>query len=421
MTRTTYRARWLMPVTAPPIENGLIVVEDGLLASIAHADPNERADVDFHDAVVMPGFVNAHTHLELSFCQGSVPFQGSFVQWVENLVALCRQATSPDQLTDALQVGLQCSLDAGVTLVGDIGYGLRSIGGWRNAPIGVVGFLEVLGMGPRRFSSHDQSFERLRALCDETVVSDRFRVGLSPHAPYSVDATVIRDIVAYAKTAHRPIAMHLAETLDEVRFLAQGDGPFRDLLERWGLWDGSFEVPRCLPVEYAERVGLLECRPVLCHVNYATDHELDLLARYRSHVVYCPRSHAFFRHDTHPWRDMLDRGINVCVGTDSLASNQTLSVLDELRFLFRQNPDINPDRLIAMGTIAGARALGCGKFAGSLEVGKAADWVVVPLADTDTSLPAVNVLACDAKPAAVYRAGEPVFVDGSRGRSYDRN
>jgi len=428
MPRITYRARWLVPISSPPIENGRLVVKDGRIVSVERASGIDPRAVDLGDVAVVPGFVNAHTHLELTYCRQRVPYAGSFVRWVEDLVALYPGDRSEDSLCASVREGLRQSLAAGVTTLGDIGYGARSVDTWRRAPANVVGYLEVLGMGPRRAEPHRQSFELLKAVCDEANERDPeavrapptggshsargrsgslCRVGLSPHAPYSVDTAVYRRIIEYVTAARRPICTHLAETPEETQFLADGTGPFRELLERWGLWDGSFEPPGCSPIEYASRLGLLACRPLLIHVNYVRDDDLDRLSASTCPVVYCPRSHRFFQHEPHRFRDMLDRGIRVCIGTDSLASTDSLSVLDELRFLRAEDGTIRNERLLRMGTIAGARALGLDAQVGSLEPGKRADLAVLPLSEPGTSEPAEDVLRGQALPTAVYLGGEP--------------
>jgi len=158
MPSITYRARWLVPIDSPPIENGRLVVEDGRIAAVERASRTDTGAVDLGDVAVVPGFVNAHTHLELTYCHQRVPFRGSFVRWVEDLVALYPDDRSEDLLCASVRQGLRQSLATGVTTLGDIGYGRRSVDSWRRASIHVGGYLEVLGMGPRRSAPHRQAF-----------------------------------------------------------------------------------------------------------------------------------------------------------------------------------------------------------------------------------------------------------------------
>jgi cytosine/adenosine deaminase-related metal-dependent hydrolase len=419
MSNTTYQARWILPVTSDPIENGCIVVDEGRITSIGKVGPRVSSATDLGDVVLLPGFVNAHTHLELSFCRGCVPYRGSFVGWLQDLTALLtgEHATDEETLRESLRTGIRQSLAAGVTAVADIGHNRNPLQEWARAPLHTVGFLEVLGMGSRRAADHKRSIRRAVALCEQSDASDRRaaraeargslkRVGISPHAPYSTDTSVYREAITYAVKNRRPICTHLAESREEGAFLADGTGPLRELLEMWNLWDGSFAPPACSPIEYASRIGLLGCDPLLAHVNYVTDHDLQLLKQSAPSIVYCPRTHAFFGHEPHRWAEMIARGLNVCIGTDSLASNDTLSVLDELRFVWRQGVPVRPARLLAMGTTAGARALGWHHEIGSLEPGKRADFVTIPLAHRQTGDPIDDLLSSDTTPAAVYLSGD---------------
>ncbi|HOB72912.1 MAG TPA: amidohydrolase family protein [Phycisphaerae bacterium] len=396
-----YRARWIIPVAGPPIENGRLEVVDGCIASVQRASGPGGDALDLGDVAVLPGLVNAHTHLQLTFCRGRVPYRGSFTQWIRDLASPARQDL-PGSPETAIEAGLRESLQAGVVAVADIGHGRAAAECWRRAPLAVIGFHEVLGIGPRARQDHERSFEAAARVCEKassTPAPPTFGIGLSPHAPYSTDPAVYRQAIAFCRRTGRPICTHLAETSEEWQFLADATGPFRELLEEWGLWDGSFESPGCSPVSYAHRLGLLACRPLLAHVNYASDEDLDLLAGSGASVAYCPRTHRFFEHQPHRYAEMLRRGINVCIGTDSLASNETLSVLDELRFLRREDRHLSDEQLLTMATLAGAKALGLEDRIGSLSPGKRADFVVVPLDNPATREPLADVLTSTRVPS----------------------
>lgn len=399
MSRISYRARWIIPVAGPPIENGRLEVVNGRIASVERAAGPGGDALDLGDVAVLPGFVNAHTHLQLTFCRSRAPYRGSFTQWIRDLASPARQdlAGPPETAIDA---GLWESLQAGVAAVADIGHGREAVDCWRRAPLAVVGFHEVLGVGPRARQDHERSCETAARVAEAASPSrlpasggPDLRIGLSPHAPYSTDPAVYRRAIEFCRRTGRPICTHLAETREEWQFLADATGPFRELLEEWGLWDGSFEPPGCSPVSYAHQLGLLACRPLLAHVNYASDEDLDLLAGSGASVAFCPRTHRFFEHQPHRYAEMLRWGINVCVGTDSLASNQTLSILDELRFLRREDRRLSDRTLLAMGTLAGARALGLDDRIGDLAAGRRADFVYVPLEHSATRDPLEDVLA----------------------------
>jgi aminodeoxyfutalosine deaminase len=188
--------------------------------------------------------------------------------------------------------------------------------------------------------------------------SERLIVGVTPHAPYTVEAEGYRRCLDFANSNNRPLATHLAETPDEAEFLAEQTGPFRYLWEVGvNAWDDR--VPRYDggPIRLARDLGLLIFRRYLAHVNYCDDDELEILARGRASVVYCPRTHAYFGHRPHRWREMLARGINVAVGTDSCASSPDLNLVDDLRLLRRIAPEVSAVELWGMATTRAATAL----------------------------------------------------------------
>ncbi|MHC4441454.1 MAG: amidohydrolase family protein [Planctomycetota bacterium] len=413
MSRTFFHARWIVPVTSEPIENGRLVVEDGRIVSVGRATKGEAKAVDLGDAVILPGLVNAHTHLELTCCRDRVGYQGSFSDWIARLTAINPHSGPSDVLVSSIADGFEQSMAAGVTTVADIGAGPRVFKEWTQSSINTVGFLEILGMGLMRLMAHERSMTKVTELCQSDtglVTNEVIRcIGISPHAPFSTETSIYRDAIAYAQRTSRPISTHLAETREELQFLADGTGPLRELLEKFSLWDGSFKPPGCSPVQYAQQLGLLECNPLLIHLNYVSDAELDLIAGKDCSIVYCPRSHSFFEHQPHGYRDMLARGLNVCMGTDSLASNDSLSVLDELRFLRGQDRTLSNQQLLNMATMAGARALKLDHRIGSLEPGKKADLAVIPLANPHTDDPVDDLLTGNLTSSVIYISGKPVY------------
>jgi aminodeoxyfutalosine deaminase len=400
------KARFVVPVDGPPIENGTVHFEGGHIVAVGPASQFAvRGVIEYGDAVILPGFVNAHTHLELSLLAGRVPPSSDFVDWLRRLIAArTEDLQSADDAAEyfvrAVRVGITESVSSGVTTVGDITASPRITRPvLADSPIRALSFGEVIAMGKGR----DLLPMRLNAAADFEHQSERLRVGVSPHAPYSVEPAGLRECGQRARVADMPLCVHMAETADEERFIRSGEGPFAEFLADLGLWDENIAHSDCTPVELLGATGVLGSQTLLAHANYVSDHDIELIAAAGASVVYCPRTHAAFGHPPHRVRDMLRAGVNVCLGTDSLASNPSLSILDELRFLHSEWHDVAPDDLLAMGTIRGARALGFGDSVGSLAPGKSADLAVIPL--PPSAMDWHEILSSPQSPVAVYVGG----------------
>jgi cytosine/adenosine deaminase-related metal-dependent hydrolase len=277
----------------------------------------------------------------------------------------------PGFANDGTRAGIAQSLSFGVTTVGDITLNpaiTRRL--LRQAGMTGVSFGEVLGMAGRR----EQLEGRLAAAMDTACDGDGLTAGIEPHAPYSLDLPGYQRCVEEANRRGMPLATHLAETPDEATFLADGSGEFARLWRALGDWRD--DVPRFQggPVRAMASVGLLDSPALLAHVNYASDEDLALLVGRRASVVYCPRTHAYFGHPPHRFAEMLERGINVALGTDSAASSPDLNLLEEARLVHRLRPDLPLPLLFEMITTRGARALGMEREVGRLAVGMRASY-----------------------------------------------
>ncbi len=399
MSTRILEADWVIPIDAPPIRGGAVAVAGvgagagvgaddarrilaiGPIADIRTRYPGaDRLDLTGH--TLLPGLVNAHTHLELSDCTpGESPPDG-FVGWLVRM--LTRTRVPDDHLAQrsahGVRQGIAQCLRYGVTTVGDISrqcHITRPI--LRQSPLRVVSYGEIMAMAQRRSLLQP----RLDLAADRACQSDRLHIGLTPHAPYSVEPDGYRASLQRAVADSLPLATHLAESSAEAEFLASHTGPFRDLWDAWLTWDDHVPTYAGGPIRYARDLGLLDYPTLLAHVNYADDDELALLAAGRASVVYCPRTHAFFGHPPHRFDDMLARGINVALGTDSCASSPNLNLLDDLRLVHRLYPDLPLETLFTMATLNGARALGLSHDVGSLSPGKAADILAFPISGPD--------------------------------------
>jgi cytosine/adenosine deaminase-related metal-dependent hydrolase len=373
----TLTARWVFPVDGPLLERGTIsIAGERIVAVEPHG--TRIADRDLGNVAILPGLVNAHTHLDLSGARGKVPPSAVFTDWLSAVIAY-RRSRSPDEACADIRAGLAESLRAGTTLLADIAAEGRSWNELVAAPVRAVVFHELLGL------SLDRAREAERAALQwlgSHAATPSCRPGLSPHAPYSFRAELLPTLAGAAKR----ITIHLAESAAEMELLQRQTGPFVSFLAERGVWDPSGLA------RSAEHIVQLTsgAEAVLCaHGNYL---DPDTPIPPRGTIVYCPRTHATFGHPPHPFRQFLARGVRVALGTDSLASNPDLDLLAEARFLHANYPDVPGQVLLRMATLSGAEALGWADETGSLTPGKSADLVVVPLPDEAVSDPHALVL-----------------------------
>lgn len=364
----TLTAQWVLPVEGSPLERGTITLSGDRIVSV-DAQGTRSADLDLGHAAIMPGFVNAHTHLDLTHLRGKVPPTRNLVDWLR-VIASHRQSDSSEETARAIQAGIVESLSRGTTLVGDIASGGRSWDALRSSPLRAVVFYELLGLAAARAE------EFWTGACDWLKAhppSGLCKPALSPHAPYSVRRSLFEKAAEQARGQRVPLMIHFAESREELHLLGRRQGPFVDFLRERGVWDpaGLVESPGQLLLILAQVENLL-----LAHGNYL-DPSKPLPPN--STIVYCPRTHAAFGHTPHPFRDFLANGVRVALGTDSLASNPDLDVLAEARFLHARYPDVPGAVLLRMATLSGAEALGCQSETGSLTPGKSADLVILSL------------------------------------------
>lgn len=398
---TLLTARYVAPVIGSPLEDGGVLIRAGRVEAVdRRAALSAESVIDFGDAVICPGFVNAHTHLELSHLAGKLSPTPDLADWLGRLVESLGQASAG--AAEPVLAGIGQSIASGVTLVGDITREpavVRPLLAASN--LRSVSFGEVIAIGTRR----GLLGERVNAAAATEHACERMRVGISPHAPYTLEPDGLTACATRAQYAALPICIHLAETRDEEIFMLRAEGALAEHLKRLGVWDAEITAAGVRPVELVDRCGLLTSRTVAAHANYVTDAEIALLARRGTSVAYCPRTHAAFGHEPHPYRVMIEAGVNVCIGTDSLASNPSLSVLDELRFLWRRGDGLDADTLLRLGTLNGAIALGWSDSAGAITPGMPADLAVVPIEPGPKRRGIAAMFEADAPPRAVYIGG----------------
>jgi len=373
----TLRARHILPVGEAPLENGWIRIEQGRIAAIGRRNPPGSA-VDLGEAIVMPGLINAHTHLELSDLPEPLPGGGGLPGWIGRVVSLRRSRPSGPaeigRLMVAIEAGLRETAAAGVTSVGEIATASFPAGVAATGPRLCV-FRESLGL------SSVSAAERHRGLARDLdrLAAAGIRMGISPHAPYSVAAPLAARLLREARRRRLPVATHLAESREEAELLACGHGAFRRLLEDFGAWDPA-SPPRLL--SSADWISLLARSPrgVVVHGTFLPEDQaaVSRLARHRDRlcVVVCPRTTRALSGVLPPVETFRAAGIRVAIGTDSRASNPDLSVLAECRTLV-DGGLATPAEAVAMATRHGAWALQQERTCGILAPGRPADLAIL--------------------------------------------
>jgi cytosine/adenosine deaminase-related metal-dependent hydrolase len=400
------KAEWLFSA-ACSLEraHGVLIQGDRIIAvddaKTLQRDHPDAVMIDFGDAIILPGLINPHTHLELSNCNSTDAADLPFEDWILTIPA--RSGTdggAPQEvITQAVHRGVAECIRFGVTSVGDISkFAEQTRTVLRDGPLRTVSYGETLGLAKARERYHRQ----LAAAIDRRLASEHLRIALSPHAPYTIEFASYQQCLRVARQNDLPLATHLAETPHESHFLNHLGGAFRRVWEKIGLWHDDVATFEGSPVQFAQAVGLLDYPSLLAHVNYADDADLGLLAAGRASVVYCPRTHQYFGHPPHRWREMLARGINVAIGTDSRASSPDLNLVDDLRLLHGIAPTLPAETLFEMATLRAARALTQDRLAGSLEPGKFADFVIF---DATTDSPLNELLESKKLPRETWIAG----------------
>lgn len=407
----TLSARYVFPVEGPPIESGSCTIEEGRIAWVGPS-AERPADIDLGNAAIVPGFVNAHTHLELSAIRDGQGHPEDEVSWLRRVVEH-RRSGSADSLRAAVGRNLQECVRAGTTSLADTTTAGLSWDQVARAPVRAVVFTELIGLKRSRgLEVSAQAWDWLASIRPEAQVVANARPGLSPHAPYSTAGWLY-----YKSAAGRlPLSTHLAEMPEELELLAHRTGPLRRFLEELDAWDEEWEPISSRPADYVRRGELRNADWLIAHGTYFDPSEFWQLRPeaapdgHRVAVAFCPRTHARFGHAPHPYRAMLERGIVVCLGTDSLASSPSLSLLDEMRFLHRRDESLSGALLLTMATLFGAWALRAETTTGSLKVGKSADLAVIALPNREEADPYNLLLDSDLPVAGTLFEGK--FVSG---------
>ncbi|MDT8420615.1 MAG: amidohydrolase family protein [Desulfuromonadales bacterium] len=391
-----YTARYLLPGNAPLIDGGALLDLDGRIGEIAPLSQLRRAHpgvsiIDFGDALLLPALVNAHTHLELTDYPRWVELArehqhpASFVEWIQQVIRV-KHTVPQENYPDSLGRGIDLCLQAGTGAVGDILSYLPARKAYHGCPLRGRIYLEALGQDPKFIAD---TLSKIDTVLREEAVGG-LELGLSPHSPYTTSSTCLAQLFAKCREEKLSCAMHVAESPAEIDFLLEGRGEISNQLYPFVGWQTYLgHIPGLRSIAYLHSLGGLQQYNLLVHGVQLNQGEIEQIAAAGCSVVLCPRSNARLDVGKAPVTELLRAGVNLALGTDSLASCDSLSIWDELAFAASWFAgQVDAPALFRMATAGGAAALGLGQTAGTLRPGADSSFQVL----RPSSLPAADDL-----------------------------
>ena len=369
--RITHRAGWILVDPWTIIENGYVRVCNGLIEEVGQGHPSGGHVIDHGPGAIMPAFVNAHTHLELCALKGRILFDKGLKLWVKQLINL-RDAEEMENLLTGAKQGVKELIESGTGVVGEISTLGITKDILANSGLAGIWFKEYLG---------NNSIAKIK--CNEK--KGHIVTSLAAHAPHTTAPELLVNLKNAARKNNLPMSIHVAESEDEIRFLSTGKGEWADFLSERGIDFSGWGLPVESPVKYLNSLGLLDKKTIAVHLIHADKDDFEILLRYNVFVCLCFRSNHYLHQRMPDLTGMLDAGLKPCLGTDSLACVDSLSMFDETAFISNAFPLVPPSEILAMATINGANALGVADRFGTLDPGKSGQFVYVPVNVTDRS------------------------------------
>ena len=355
MSETLYRAAFVLPVTSPPIRDAFVAVRDGVVTALGPMSDRPRGgiatEIDLGATILMPGFVNAHTHLELSHLQGAVPGDRGFVAWIEDQLRV-RAERSPDDVPVAIRKSIAAMQAGGTVGVADVSNSLATVVPLGDSGIHALVLHEILGFDPAKATYVLEQTKAARAALSKTP-NPLVRIAVAAHAPHSISRELFSLLIRDGGVK----SIHVAESRSENDFLRDGSGDWREFLDR-RVGPIPFKVPNASPVRYLDTLGVLKPGLLAVHCVRVDETDAKLLATRGAIAVLCPRSNEFLGNGLPPLALLLGNGVSMALGTDSLASCPSLDVLEDARLLARKFPRVPKAAILHALTRGGALALG---------------------------------------------------------------
>lgn len=374
-----YQSRTLVSMDGTPIDNGVFVVEGTRFVRVGRATEilKDYAGklVDLGDVVVLPGLINAHCHLDYTLMRGAILSAQSFSRWVKRINALKRSLTDSDYL-HATQLGFEELQKNGTTSVLNVVSTPQIFPLLPPPRIRTWSFLELIDVRPRPWIE-EHVFGSWLFLSGN---GDRLGgFGLSPHAPYTASAKMYEVSLECSRSLNLLITTHVAESSEEYAMFAEGSGELHDFLKELGR--PMTDCGSTSPLRHLIENGLIAPDCIVAHLNELDDRDLELLSgpEWRNlQIVHCPKSHSFLHHKRFPLEALTERGLKICLGTDSLASNDSLNLFSEMRTAKKNYQKLSARDLLEMVTVNPARALKLGHELGRISPGYLADSIAIP-------------------------------------------
>ncbi len=378
-----YTARYILPVAEQIIEEGGILVENGIILAVGNKSEvikknpdSELIDLGF--SALLPGLINTHVHLELtSLGPRRSILKLAFPFWLLGLVVGTRIRTLRFFI-NSIKKGLSMLKRSGTTTAGHIATFIRNpLQLFNEAGIRGVIFLEAIGL---KKMDAKKIIEALKNELAELENHKLITPAISPHAPYSVSEELFKSISEISRDKKIPLSIHVAESIDEIKLFKSNRGRFKRIFyPLLGLKKYSPGGRGKTPVKYLEETGILRENTMAVHCVHLHQEDIKILKERHTSVIHCPRSNYYLNVGRAPVKQLYESGINICLATDGLVSNSTLSLWDEARFLKNENPWLDSESILRMMTINPARALGMEERIGSLSAGKFADFIAVDI------------------------------------------
>ena len=380
------RARVVLPITRPPLADGAVWLSGNRIRAVGRRRdltvPSGEPAVDLGDTILLPGLINAHCHLDYTDMAGEIAPARLFTDWIKTITTAKSGMIYAD-FAQSWMRGAQMLLRTGTTTVADIESVPELLPElWQATPLRVFSFLELTGVKSRREPRLilDDAARKI-----ESLPASRGGAGLSPHAPYSTTPELLRLSAATARDKGWRLVTHVAESDQEFEMFMHARGEMFDWLKR-----NERDMSDCglgSPVRCLARNGYLADNLLAVHANYLAPGDAALLAERGVSVVHCPRSHAFFQHRRFPREELAAAGVNICLGTDSLASVTKargqpleLNLVNELQSCAAAHPDLSAEEIVRMAILNGAHALGMQGKIGELKENALADLIAIPFA-----------------------------------------